>query len=287
MKSRNIALTVAGVAVVIGGLAIWQMSMTPAPQPVSVNPPVNVPPTPPVEQAPPTAPATVAASVTMVVLKEDPKLGSYLADNNGRALYIFAKDYNGQSSCAGDCATVWPSFYLANVTIGPGLDMGDFRTITRPDGSTQTTYYNWPLYYYSGDAATGDVKGDAFNKLWSVAKPDYTVLVANKNNLNYLIDADTGLTLYQYSKDSASNSNCNGACAKTWPPFYVTKIVGPSYLDKTAFGTFVRQDQTNQTSFTKIPLYHDVEDKVPGDMKGQGFDGFWTTVDPSGKLVTP
>jgi predicted lipoprotein with Yx(FWY)xxD motif len=32
--------------------------------------------------------------------------------------------------------------------------------ITRADGSLQTTYKGWPLYYFSKDAGPGDLKGE-------------------------------------------------------------------------------------------------------------------------------
>ncbi len=267
------------VAVIAIGLVWWGLSMKPS----------TVPPTNPVSavqpeatQPTPAAPATL--SVTQVVLRNDPKLGSYLADNNGRALYAFAKDADGQSSCTGPCLAIWPVFNIATISIGPGLDMGDFKSITRADGTVQTTYYGWPLYTYAGDTAAGDVKGEGFNKLWFVAKPDYTVVFANKNNVNYLIDADTGHTLYQYSKDAPNTSNCSGTCAQNWPVFSVDKIVAPSFIDATRLGNFIRPDKKSQTTFDRMPLYLYVQDTVQGDMKGQGFVGAWSTVDPFGPV---
>jgi hypothetical protein len=42
----------------------------------------------------------------------------------------------------------------------------------RSDGSSQVTYGGWPLYYYSGDAAPGDVNGQGVNGVWYVVSPD-------------------------------------------------------------------------------------------------------------------
>lgn len=278
MKTGKIVAAILVVAAFVG-LVWWSISARQATQPAPiVNKGTSA--TSPTAVIPPSPAAPSAPEVTTVVLKNDPKLGSYLADNNGRALYVFAKDADGQSVCSGACLATWPSFYLAKVAIGPGLDMGDFRTITRADGSIQTTYYNWPLYYYSGDAAAGDVKGEGINKLWFVAKPDYTVLFANKGGLNYLIDADTGLTLYQFSKDAPDVSNCTGSCVKNWPVFSVDKIVAPSFVDAASFGQIERADKGRQTTYNRLPLYHFVQDTAMGDQKGQGFGGFWSTVDP-------
>jgi len=273
MKSKYLVIAAVVLVVLAGGWYWWSMfgpsaKPTPTPQPQTAA----------VQPSAPVAPAPVAAS--MVVLRQDPKLGNYLADNNGRALYVFAKDVGGQSVCSGKCLEAWPAFYLPTVSIGPGLDAPDFQTITRPDGAQQTTYYGWPIYYFSGDSAAGDVKGEGVNKLWFVAKPDYTVLFANKDNVNYLVDAETGFTLYRFSKDTADVSDCSGVCAQNWPTFYVEKIVAPSFIDAAKISNFVRPDTTSQTAFDHQPLYHFVQDKVAGDLKGQGFNGVWSTVDP-------
>lgn len=272
MKTGKVAAAIVAVVVIAAGLVWWQMSMRPGSQPapaVKPNPQKTVQPKPP-----------TASEATKVVLRNDPKLGSYLADNNGRALYVFAKDADGQSVCSGGCLNVWPVFNLATVSIGPGLDMGDFGSITRADGAVQTTYYGWPLYYYAADSAAGDVNGEGVNKLWYVAKPDYTIVFANKDNINYLVDAETGHTLYRFSKDAPNVSNCSGTCAQNWPLFNVDKIVAPSFIDATKLGGFVRPNKASQTTFDKLPLYHFVQDTARGDLKGQGFGGFWSTVDP-------
>jgi predicted lipoprotein with Yx(FWY)xxD motif len=36
-------------------------------------------------------------------------------------------------------------------------------TITRSDGSKQVTYNGHPLYFFSGDSASGDAKGEGSN----------------------------------------------------------------------------------------------------------------------------
>ena len=47
----------------------------------------------------------------------------------------------------------------------------DFGTITREDGQKQTTYKGMPLYYFAGDKAAGEVKGQGVKDVWYVAAP--------------------------------------------------------------------------------------------------------------------
>jgi len=90
----------------------------------------------------------------------------------GVPIYFFSKDVAGASVCVDGCAVTWPPFYKENPSIGTGLTATDFGVITRTDGSKQTTYKGWPLYFYSQDANPGDTNGDGFlNGAWHMAKP--------------------------------------------------------------------------------------------------------------------
>ena len=79
--------------------------------------------------------------------------GTILVDSHGKTLYYFANDVpaSGASSCNGQCAVVWPVFSSDTIKVSSPLDPADFGTITRTDGTKQTTYYGWPLYYYQAD----------------------------------------------------------------------------------------------------------------------------------------
>ena len=99
-----------------------------------------------------------AADGTVKVAKSG-KLGAYLTDGKGMALYVFKKDSPGKSACAGDCVTKWPPFQAEKVTASGGVKESDFATITREDGQKQTTYKGMPLYYFAGDKAPADANG--------------------------------------------------------------------------------------------------------------------------------
>jgi predicted lipoprotein with Yx(FWY)xxD motif len=50
-------------------------------------------------------------------------------------------------------------------------DATDFTSMTRKDGMNQTAFKGWPLYHYSKDMKSGDVKGQAFKDIWFVVNP--------------------------------------------------------------------------------------------------------------------
>jgi predicted lipoprotein with Yx(FWY)xxD motif len=98
-------------------------------------------------------------------------IGTYLTDSEGKTFYWFTKDTPGKSACSGPCLVKWPLFFCETITTSPDLAAGDFATIKREDGSQQTTFRGFPLYYWAGDAAPGDAKGQGVNGVWFVIDP--------------------------------------------------------------------------------------------------------------------
>ena len=114
---------------------------------------------------------TARADHHAVKVAKNDKLGSYLTDAKGMALYVFKKDSAGKSACAGDCVTKWPLYYREKVGATGSLKAEDFSTITREDGQKQTTYKGLPLYYFAGDKAASDTNGQGVRDVWFVAMP--------------------------------------------------------------------------------------------------------------------
>jgi predicted lipoprotein with Yx(FWY)xxD motif len=220
-----------------------------------------------------------ATDTKNVKLATDPNLGSILTDKEGMTLYFFTKDVKGASVCEGGCLQQWPVFYQEQVDPAEGLEISDFANITRTDGSMQTTYKGWPLYYYAPDTKPGDVTGEDVGKVWYVAKPDYTIMLAN-NDIQYLSDIN-GKTLYYFTVDTSPDvSNCNGGCLQAWPEFNVENIVAPSVINKNDFKTITRSDGKKQISYKGKPLYYYVQDVARGDNKGRGVNEKWYEMTP-------
>jgi predicted lipoprotein with Yx(FWY)xxD motif len=102
-------------------------------------------------------------------------LGDILADPDGNTLYMFVPDEekNGEPTCYEDCAEAWPAFEATgDLTAGEGLDQSLLASVERTDGTTQVTYNDLPLYYFSGDEAAGDTNGQGLMDVWYVVSPE-------------------------------------------------------------------------------------------------------------------
>jgi len=110
----------------------------------------------------------------------------------------------------------------------------------------------------------------------------YTVDVQPGEYGDYLVN-ETGFSLYYFVNDAPGNgtSTCSGACAETWPPFYVESIAVPEGLNSSDFNTFERADGKMQVTFRGWPLYLFSGDNVAGEINGQGVRGIWFVVNPS------
>lgn len=126
-----------------------------------------------------TAAAPAAAGLTVGVTN-DMTLGAFLTGQNGMTLYVLTKDTADTSTCSGTCATNWPPLSVASgATITPPSGAtATFATITRSDGTMQVTYNHMPLYYFAGDSAAGDTKGQGKSGVWFVAPLSGSVPVA-------------------------------------------------------------------------------------------------------------
>lgn len=112
-----------------------------------------------------TEPADEAAGAGIALATSD--LGEIIVDEAGSTLYLFVPDAQGESTCYDECEATWPILPEVD-SVGAGLDESLLGTTTRTNGDVQATYNGWPLYYFAGDAAPGDVNGQGINDVWWV-----------------------------------------------------------------------------------------------------------------------
>lgn len=114
-------------------------------------------------------------------------------------------------------------------------------------------------------------------------------LKTNRTKLGKIVVNSRRMTLYLWLKDHRHGSHCYGACAKAWHPLITHgKPVAGRGVKASLLGTTKRKDGKMQVTYAKHPLYMYVDDKRPGQTKGQGSHAFganWYVVAPSGKKI--
>ena len=129
-------------------------------------------PTPAATVAPTPAPVAPAS----VIATPNARLGTILANAQGRTLYYFVPERGGKIVCSSSaCTTYWPPFLNpgGSPTGGAGVT-GQLGLITRGGGAQQISYNTWPLYTFAGDSAAGQTSGQGvvgFGGKWMVATP--------------------------------------------------------------------------------------------------------------------
>jgi predicted lipoprotein with Yx(FWY)xxD motif len=97
-----------------------------------------------------------------------------------------------------------------------------------------------------------------------------------KTDKGDVLAGEKGMTLYTFKKDTAGVSNCDGDCAKAWPPFM-------AMADDKADGAYTvikRKDGSMQWAKDGMPLYYWMKDQKEGDVTGDGFKGVWDAARP-------
>jgi predicted lipoprotein with Yx(FWY)xxD motif len=85
-----------------------------------------------------------------------------------------------------------------------------------------------------------------------------------------------GMSLYVFDKDEGGKSACNGPCAVNWPP-----LMAAANAKASGDWTIVtRDDGGKQWAYKSKPLYAWKNDKAPGDITGDGFNGVWHLAKP-------
>ncbi|GAB3276243.1 SCO0930 family lipoprotein [Actinocorallia lasiicapitis] len=114
----------------------------------------------------------------------------------------------------------------------------------------------------------------------------WTVLKAVKDaKLNWIVVDGKGWTLYRFDKDvqNSKKSNCNGDCAKAWPPVKFQGKLKLTGVSKNLIGNIMRADGICQVTLNGWPLYRYAKDTQPGDTNGHGVGGVWWATTPEGK----
>ena len=116
------------------------------------------------------------------------------------------------------------------------------------------------------------------------------VAVANNAKLGQILVDEKGMTLYLFVKDTGTSSTCYDQCATFWPPLLTTGAPqAGTGANQSLLGTTTRTDGKVEVTYAGHPLYYFLKDKAPGDITGQGVNGFgdlWWVLTPAGAANT-
>ncbi|MFI6403247.1 hypothetical protein [Streptomyces sp. NPDC050548] len=157
---------------------------------------------------------------------------------------------------------------------GSSNDTGTAPAVVAPAATTSSA---------PAPSASASAPGDAGGSPGTTA----SVTATSVSGAGIVVTDDKGLALYRYDKDEPNPSKwtCKGACVKTWIPVIVQDSVGTSGVAQSLLGTVHRNGQ-KQLTLAGWPLYRYVGDTAAGQLNGQGKDGEWYAVTPSGGKST-
>jgi predicted lipoprotein with Yx(FWY)xxD motif len=116
------------------------------------------------------------------------------------------------------------------------------------------------------------------------------VITTKSGSAGAFLTDGSGRAVYLWTKDGKDSSACSGACAGAWPPVTTTGAVTASGgVNKADVSTITRSGGVKQVVYDGHPLYYFSGDSGPGQVNGQGSDGFgakWWLVDPAGTSIT-
>jgi predicted lipoprotein with Yx(FWY)xxD motif len=116
----------------------------------------------------------------------------------------------------------------------------------------------------------------------------HEVELGDSDTLGQHLVGEDGKSLYLFTPDTTSASNCNGDCATSWPPFTLEDgetVKGGDGVTGT-FATITREDGSVQVTYAGHPLYYFSGDQAAGDTNGQGLNDKWYLVKADGSAVS-
>src|SRR6266568_2981802 len=166
-------------------------------------------------------------------------------------------------------------------TVGFGLPLAAVAIMAAACGGST------PAASGGGSSTTAAATTTTASSPASISAPGMTLKTENGTAGVFLADS-AGRTLYIYTADKGTTSSCYGGCATAWPPLTTTGSVSVSgSATASQVGTTTRTDGTKQVTYAGHPLYYFQSDTSAGMTKGQGVQGVWFLISPTGTVIKP
>ena len=115
-----------------------------------------------------------------------------------------------------------------------------------------------------------------------------TLMTAKVDKVGTVVTDSKGYVLYRFDADSIhpTKVSCYGTCAVVWPAATAKGSVTVKGIDKSLVSTVKRSGGASQLTLAGWPLYRYAKDDQPKEAYGQGVDGTWWAVTPTGAKAT-
>ncbi|MDV9170567.1 hypothetical protein R6V09_10530 [Streptomyces sp. W16] len=115
-----------------------------------------------------------------------------------------------------------------------------------------------------------------------------TLMTAKVDKVGTVVTDSRGYVLYRFDADSIhpTKVSCYGTCAVVWPAATAKGSVTVKGIDKSLVSTVKRSGGASQLTLAGWPLYRYAKDDQPKEAYGQGVDGTWWAVTPTGAKAT-
>ena len=271
---HSLALSVAGVLAIGGGVAIAAAS-----SPSASNPPLR---------------ATTVAPYKNIV-----------ANATLHTYYILSNESGGTLHCTAGCLSVWKPFIVAKAvtTIKKSTAVKDLVGFVKRSSTTkQVTLNGFPIYTYIGDSGASQVNGEGVTSnggTWYVVNatttsagstgvtPKALLILTNASPYTGVLANSSSRSLYVLSVESAGVLSCTAGCLSAWFPVLVpnsvTSIIRGAGVNGTV-GFVARANSMSQVTFNGFPVYTYVGDSGPLQANGEGVSadgGTWYLVNAS------
>lgn len=105
-----------------------------------------------------------------------------------------------------------------------------------------------------------------------------------------ILQNSKGLTIYLFTKEKSSKSECYDECAEAWPPVTTkSEASAGTGVSESKLGTTKRRDGTIQVTYNDHPLYYYRGETQRDQVLCQAVDefgGIWYVVDKNGDAIT-
>jgi predicted lipoprotein with Yx(FWY)xxD motif len=113
------------------------------------------------------------------------------------------------------------------------------------------------------------------------------VAKVGSSSLGQIVVNGKGMSAYYFNMDKAHSgvSACSGVCSANWPAILTSTLKPHVAGISGTVGSIPLKGGKHQVTINGRPLYTFAFDKAVGQVKGQGAQGVWYVISPTGKEI--